>query len=218
MAAERGPGAGRVVLGRGDGAARVQRHHQRQARRRADGNHPVLGARMHTCKLSFILQPVDAGDEFRVTVARRDALGVILDAGLGPGVVVHHGQVGEPALELQVLDRAEPLDQASKLPLQIVRADQVRVVLDDHRVVRGVGVDHARGAVLAQRRGEAERHEVEIDPRVVAELHQHEGIAAGQEARLVVDHRASSRLDSVQSASMARRAACASVTETRRKR
>ena len=62
------------------------------------------------------------------------------------------------------------------------------------------------------------RHEVEVDARIVAELHQHEGVAAGQDARLVEDHRASSRLDSVQSASMARRAAWASATETRRKR
>ena len=73
-------------------------------------------------------------------------------------------------------------------------------------------------SVLPQCRREPERHEVEVDPRIVAELHQHEGIAAGQEARLVVDHRASSRLDSAQSASMVRRAACASATETRWKR
>ena len=209
---------GGLYLGEGDGAARIERHHQRQARRGTDGDDPMLGPRMHTRQLSFILQPVDAGHEFRVPVARRDTLGVVLDAGLGPGVVVHHGQVREPAFELQVLDRAEALDQAPKLPLQIVPADEVRVVLDHHRVVGGVGVDHAPGAVLTQRRGEAQRHEVEVDARVVAELHQHEGIATGQEARLVVDHRASSRLESVQSASMARRAACASVTETRWKR
>ena len=178
----------------------------------------MLGPGMDTHELRRIFQPVDAGYEFRVVVARCDALGVVLDTSLGPGIAIHDREVREPAFELQILDRTEALDQAPKLPLQIVQADQIRVVLDHHGVVGGVGVDHARGAVLAQCRREPERHEVEVDARIVAELHQHEGIAAGQEARLVVDHRASSRLDSAQSASMARRAACASATETRWKR
>ncbi len=134
---------------------------------------------MYTRKLSCVLQPVDAGHELRVAAARCDALGIVLDAGLGPGVVVHHGEVGEAALKLQVLDRAEALDQAAKLALEVVRTDQVGVVLDDHGVVGGIGVDHALRAVLPQRRGEAEGHEVEVDARIVAELHQYEGIAAG---------------------------------------
>ena len=86
----------------------------------------MLGPGMDTDELRRILQPVDAGYEFSVAVARCDTLGVVLDTGLGPGIAVHDGQVREPAFKLQILDRAEALDQAPNLPLQIVQADPVR--------------------------------------------------------------------------------------------
>ena len=182
------PHAGRVVLGRVDDAARVERAHEREPRIGADDADPVLGRRMEGDQLIEAGEAVLRHNELGVVGALLDGAVVLLHAGAGPGVEIEGGHVDQPALDL--VGRPHRVGQQQRLAHEVVVGDPLPVVLDEHGVEAGVGLNHAGNAGLVHGLGEAAGLQVESEPAVVAELEQDEAVAVGRDQGLLVLHAA----------------------------
>ena len=146
---------------------------------------------MDAHELLHIGQAVQLGDELRIPFLLGDLGAVIVDRRLGPGIEIAGREIEEPAVELDVVGGAERIDQRLHLLGQILEADLVGVVVDQHGGEAGRGLDDAAVAALLDGGGQPLGLEVELEIHLIAELDQHVAIAARQISRSFVDHIAS---------------------------
>src|SRR5262249_54546532 len=128
------------------------------------------------------------GDVFRVGLLGRNLGDVFSDTLSGPWVEIYGRKIEQATAQLEPRRRTNRLDQPVHLLLEIVEADVVRFVVDQHRSKAGSGLNHAAYAFALDRRGESLRHEVEFEIHLVPELNKHVAVAAREEPRLVVNH------------------------------
>jgi hypothetical protein len=135
-----------------------------------------------------VLQPVQLGDVLGIPLLLGDLGAVVVDRRLRPGIEIAGREVEETAVELDVVGRAETVDQRLHLLGQVLEADLVGIVVDEHGGKTGRRLDHAAVPALLDRAGEALGHEIQLQVHLVAELDQHVAIAARQEFRFLVNH------------------------------
>ena len=200
-----GPGARRVVLGRGQPAARVERHQRHEAGIEAQSRHPVVGAGMDAGELGQVGEAVEARHQLRVALLGCDLRAIVVVVAFPrPRIEVADRQIEDAAVELQPVERADGVEQRGHLGHHVGVGDALEVVADHDRGELGHDLDDPRRAALADQPGDAVHAEVEIEAHLVAELHLDEAVAAGPEDRLREDHRRPSRPNACRRACLAR--------------